>query len=274
MVNGQSLQPDRDATDLSLLRQFLRAALNDSFAGNELALALAYRLDMQQIAPSSTMRRAQAVLKEALRTWQMHQASSQDWELFGGDLPFHLQDLESERGHHVGILTDVFRFTVDDTADCLGIARDDVIRLRDEERAARAERQLEGIALIIEDDAIVASGVVDLVESVGFQVSDVSDTVDDAIAAAKRSPPSIVVSDYDLGAGGNGADAVAAIMDAYHCPVIFVTAYPDRVLTGMDFEPTFVLSKPYAPESLKAALYYAIRLTGFDAIDAEASDAS
>ena len=41
-------------------------------------------------------------------------------------------------------------------------------------------------------------------------------------------------------------------------PVIFITAFPERLLTGERPEPTFLITKPFQPETVKAAIGQAL----------------
>jgi two-component SAPR family response regulator len=41
-------------------------------------------------------------------------------------------------------------------------------------------------------------------------------------------------------------------------PVIFITAFPERLLTGERPEPTFLITKPFQPETVKAAISQAL----------------
>jgi hypothetical protein len=40
--------------------------------------------------------------------------------------------------------------------------------------------------------------------------------------------------------------------------VIFITAYPERLLTGERPEPTFLITKPFQPEIVKAVISQAL----------------
>jgi hypothetical protein len=40
--------------------------------------------------------------------------------------------------------------------------------------------------------------------------------------------------------------------------VIFITAFPERLLTGERPEPTFLITKPFQPETVKAAIGQAL----------------
>ena len=55
---------------------------------------------------------------------------------------------------------------------------------------------------------------------------------DEAVAKARSQQPGLVLADINLGEGGSGIDAVTEILRSFDIPVIFVTAYPERLLTG------------------------------------------
>ena len=75
---------------------------------------------------------------------------------------------------------------------------------------------------------------------------------------AERHKPGLILADINLGPGGDGSSAVARIMKHHYAPVIFVTAYPERLLTGEDLEPAFIITKPFEPLTLAIATYQAV----------------
>jgi len=79
----------------------------------------------------------------------------------------------------------------------------------------------------------------------------------------KDARPGLVLADIQLADGSSGIDAVNEFLRDVSVPVIFVTAYPERLLTGTKPEPTFLISKPFKEEALKAvisqALFFDIR---------------
>jgi CheY-like chemotaxis protein len=81
---------------------------------------------------------------------------------------------------------------------------------------------------------------------------------DEAVAIADAERPSLVLADINLGPGGDGTSAVARILRRHSAPVIFVTAYPERLLTGEAVEPAFVITKPFEPTTLAVATYQAV----------------
>ncbi len=112
--------------------------------------------------------------------------------------------------------------------------------------------------LIIEDEPIIAMDIEELVAGCGHRVVGVAATEADAIEMAERCRPGLILADINLGAGGDGASAVSRIMRSHYAPVIFVTAYPERLLTGEALEPAFVITKPFEPLTLAVATYQAV----------------
>ena len=124
---------------------------------------------------------------------------------------------------------------------------------RDGLRAGAAAR-----VLIIEDEPIIALDIQDLVERCGHSVVGIAATETEAVEIARAQRPSLVLADINLGAGGDGATAVSRILRDVTAPVIFVTAFPERLLTGDAVEPAFVITKPFDPNTLAVATYQAV----------------
>ncbi len=112
--------------------------------------------------------------------------------------------------------------------------------------------------LIIEDEPIIAMDIEELVQNCGHRVVGVAATEAEAVAIAEREKPGLILADINLGIGGDGSSAVARILKHHKAPVIFVTAYPERLLTGEALEPAFVITKPFEPVTLAIATYQAV----------------
>ena len=126
-------------------------------------------------------------------------------------------------------------------------------------RRARALRaNAAARVLIIEDEPIIALDIQDLVERCGHSVVGIASTESEAVQIARAERPSLVLADINLGAGGDGAAAVSRILRDVTAPVIFVTAFPERLLTGEAVEPAFVITKPFDPTTLAVATYQAV----------------
>ncbi len=112
--------------------------------------------------------------------------------------------------------------------------------------------------LIIEDEPVIAMDIEELVSGCGHSVVGVAGTEAEAVELAERHRPGLILADINLGHGGDGTSAVARIMAHHYAPVIFVTAYPERLLTGDAMEPAFVITKPFDPMTLAIATYQAV----------------
>lgn len=155
------------------------------------------------------------------------------------------------------LLTVLEGFAVDEAAEILGIDGDVA------ERSLRAAREeLQRVAsvriLVIEDEAIIALDVADIVRNAGHEVVGIAATEKMAVELAKKHAPHLVLADIQLRGADSGISAVNEIMKTMTVPVIFVTGFPERLLTGKRVEPAFVISKPFDPDLLRAAIAQAL----------------
>jgi len=155
------------------------------------------------------------------------------------------------------LLTVLEGFTVDDAAHILGIDAESAQRSLQE-----ARRELQRVAsvrvLVIEDEAVIALDVADIVRNAGHEVVGIAATEKAAVEMAKKHSPHLVLADIQLRGSDSGITAVKEILRAVSVPVIFVTGYPERLLTGTQLEPAFVISKPFDPDLLRAAIAQAL----------------
>jgi CheY-like chemotaxis protein len=112
--------------------------------------------------------------------------------------------------------------------------------------------------LIIEDEPLVALGLKTLVEDLGHRVVATARTHREAVRAATRTHPGLVLTDIQLADGSSGLEAVNEILRDFSVPVVFITDYPERFLTGTAPEPAFLVTKPYDADSLKVVLIQAL----------------
>jgi len=126
------------------------------------------------------------------------------------------------------------------------------------EANAEIEKELATNVLIIEDEPIIAADIEALVEEIGHKVDSIAATRTEAVKAAIAQRPGLVLADVQLADGSSGIDAVSDILGEFDVPVIFITAFPERLLTGERPEPTYLISKPFQPENVKAAISQAL----------------
>ena len=112
--------------------------------------------------------------------------------------------------------------------------------------------------LIIEDETFIAMDLESLVKNLGHNVIGVARTHADAVALAKNKKPGLILADIQLADGSSGLDAVNELLRTFEVPVVFITAYPERFLTGERPEPAFLISKPFQPAMVSAAASQAL----------------
>jgi CheY-like chemotaxis protein len=157
------------------------------------------------------------------------------------------------------LLTAVEGFSEEEAAAILGIEVDQVGELVGDARSA-IEDALSAEVLIIEDESIIAMHIKQIVESLGHTVVGIVRTHREAVAAAKEKRPELVLADISLADGSSGIDAVKEILAEQDVPVIFITAFPERLLTGSRPEPTYLITKPFEPETVVATIGQALLL--------------
>jgi CheY-like chemotaxis protein len=138
--------------------------------------------------------------------------------------------------------------------DCTPGQAEDLIATAQQELAT----QMATDVLIIEDEPIIAMDLEALVEGQGHRVIGTAATHDEALALIQAERPGLVLADIQLADGSSGLDAVNEILRTITVPVIFVTAYPEQLLTGERPEPAFLVTKPFRVDALKAIIAQAL----------------
>jgi DNA-directed RNA polymerase specialized sigma24 family protein len=148
-------------------------------------------------------------------------------------------------------------FSEEDAAEILGIDTTEVRNLV-EEAGRELAAQIATDVLIIEDEALIAMDLEQLVKGLGHRVIGVARTHSKAVALAKANPPGLVLADIHLADNSSGLDAVNELLRSFEIPVIFITAYPERFLTGERPEPAFLVAKPFQPSAVSAVISQAL----------------
>ena len=161
------------------------------------------------------------------------------------------------RSRQAFLLTALEGFTPSEAAQVLGCAFPEVEQLIADAQA-EIDAELATEVLIIEDEPVIAADLEALVKELGHTVIDIAATRGEAAASVARRAPGLVLADIQLADGSSGIDAVKDILGRFDVPVIFITAFPERLLTGERPEPTFLITKPFQPETVKAAIGQAL----------------
>lgn len=161
------------------------------------------------------------------------------------------------RARQAFLLIAVEEFSTSDAAKILKTDEVEVKELVDQAASEIAEQVATNV-LIIEDEPMIALDLADLVNGLGHEVSETARTHSEAVAAFKRHQPGLVLADIQLADGSSGLEAVNEILQSFDVPVIFITAYPERLLTGARPEPTFLVNKPFRTETVQAVISQAL----------------
>jgi DNA-directed RNA polymerase specialized sigma24 family protein len=155
------------------------------------------------------------------------------------------------------LLSALESFDAESIAGALDCSVDEAMTLL--ERAGKEiADQMRTDVLIIEDEAFIALDLQTLVEDLGHRVIGIARTHREALAAVSENRPGLILADIQLADGSSGLEAVNQILGGFEVPTIFITAYPERFLTGAPPEPTFLVAKPFSVDSLKAIISQAL----------------
>jgi CheY-like chemotaxis protein len=155
------------------------------------------------------------------------------------------------------LLIAVEGFTASEGATILGVGEDEFSALIDE-ASSDIGKQVSTEIMIIEDEPLIAMDIEQMVESLGHKVTGIARTHKEAITLFEQERPGMVLADIQLADGSSGIDAVNDILARVSVPVIFITAFPERLLTGERPEPTFLVTKPFNPDMVKALISQAL----------------
>jgi CheY-like chemotaxis protein len=148
-------------------------------------------------------------------------------------------------------------FPMDQVAEILGVSTTAA-----EDLYAAAKRDLRDQRptriLIIEDEPIIALDLAGIVARNGHTVVGIATTAAEAVAMAEKESPGLILADIQLADRSSGIDAVRQIRDHMKMPVIFITAFPERLLTGEGPEPTFLITKPFDADTLNVSISQAL----------------
>jgi CheY-like chemotaxis protein/DNA-directed RNA polymerase specialized sigma24 family protein len=199
------------------------------------------------------------------------------WDIVDSAIPLADGEAETDDGLHrqlaalpsierqVLLLIALERFSTGEAARILDLDEADVVKKLE---VARQElrRQATTRVLIIEDEPVIAMDIASIVESLGHEVVGVAGRQAEAVELARKHHPGLVLADVQLQDGDSGIVTVQEIMRSMDAPVIFVTGFPERLLTGDRVEPAFIVTKPFDPETLKVAIVQALSFSAPQAL--------
>jgi DNA-directed RNA polymerase specialized sigma24 family protein len=258
---------ERVNADLPFLRRFARSVTGSQEAGDavvvstlETIVADPGRLD-RSLPPRVALYRAFLDVLNTSTTRRIEDADDASRHTALQAAERKLQTM-APKARQAFLLVAVEEFSPGEAAHAMGVSEEQLQAYIDEAGRDIA-RQVATDVVIIEDEPLIALDLAQVVSSLGHRVVRVARTAQQAVEATRALKPGLVLADIHLADGSSGLDAVNEILRTISLPVVFVTAFPQRLLTGTRPEPTFLVTKPFQPQNVKAivsqALFFDIR---------------
>ncbi|EBA11153.1 response regulator [Roseobacter sp. CCS2] len=155
------------------------------------------------------------------------------------------------------LLRTIEEFSIANIAKIMDVDDDEVRRLITTANNELSQ-SVQGRVMIIEDEPIIAADLTDIVTTLGHDVTGVARTHTEALALGDEQEPDLILADIQLADNSSGIDAVNDLLKKMDVPVIFITAFPERLLTGDRPEPAFLISKPFQEAQVQSAVSQAM----------------
>ena len=248
------------ASHIPYLRRFSRALTGNQAGGDAYVLATLEAIVADPSAFDAGHDVRAALYKAFLKVWRSMPVNEHTDQLeLSGDEHGARRNLEaiSLRPRIAFLLSSLEGFDTAEVSRVLECTPEDAAGLIDM-AGKEIANQIRTDVLIIEDEPFIALDLQTLVEELGHRVVNVARTHTEAVDAVGKERPGLILADIQLADGSSGLEAVNQILDSFSVPVIFITAYPERFLTGAPPEPAFLITKPFGVDSLKAVISQAL----------------
>ena len=248
------------SSQIPYLRRFARALTGTQAGGDAYVLATLETIVADPAAVTTLANPKTALYRLFLKVWRTVPVNDHvDQASFTGDEAGAQRNLEALtlRPRIAFLLSALEGFDISQVAETLDCSGEEAAALIDT-AGKEIANQIRTDVLIIEDEPFIALDLQALVEEQGHRVVDVARTHREAVEAVHRQMPGLILADIQLADGSSGLEAVNQILETVSVPVIFITAYPERFLTGTPPEPAFLVTKPFNIDSLKAVISQAL----------------
>ncbi|MDR0810103.1 MAG: response regulator [Gemmobacter sp.] len=239
---------------LPYLRRYARALTGSQTSGDRFAAATLEAL-LEDMTP---LKGAAAVQVPLFRVFHLVWTSAgapvgEPDSPLSGHAQRHMAGL-TPNSREALLLSVIEGFTPDQIGAILGCDADEASELVGIAQGEMAN-SVAGRVMIIEDEAIIAMDIRDIVTESGHRVTGIARTRDEAVALGARERPDLILADIQLADNSSGIDAVNDILAQFGVmPVIFITAFPERLLTGERPEPAFLITKPFSEDQVRSAV--------------------
>ncbi|MGN3974119.1 response regulator [Tsuneonella sp. SYSU-LHT278] len=251
---------DQVAANLPYLRRYARALTGSQQTGDAFVRATLEAALADEGLKASLSKGRVPLYKAFNKVWSsaymevadaggsggMHEAAAQD--RLRAITPLNRQAL---------LLTTLEDFSVPEAAEIMDMDEADIETMV-KQAVEEIDRESATSVLIIEDEPLISMQLEDLVRSLGHDICGTAATRTQAQEVVAERTPGLVLADIQLADGSSGLDAVDDILAIDSVPVIFITAYPERLLTGDRPEPTYLVTKPFQESTVRAAISQAL----------------
>lgn len=250
---------DLIAPELPYLRRFARALTGSQERGDSYVVAMLESLIADDSQFDTSLDPRAALYRTFVRLWDALPLNGTLEPVVreGGEVVDRRIETLTPRARQAFLLASVEEFDEHRIGAILGCRVSEVQSLISQAGREIAD-QIAAKVLIIEDEPLIAMEIEDLVSDIGHEVVGIARTRAEAVKLAENTNPGLVIADIQLADGSSGIDAVNDILRSVEVPVVFITAYPERLLTGERAEPTFLISKPFRQEMVKAVVSQAL----------------
>ncbi|TYB89248.1 response regulator [Oceaniovalibus sp. ACAM 378] len=247
--------------DLPYLRRYARALTGSQETGDRYAAATLEAILIDRSIFQSHLQPKVALFRAFHLIWATSGAPTADTEAPATRLESaaldHMAGL-TNNSREVLLLSTIESFTYAEVGQIMEITADEAGELA-AVAIAEMERSMAGKVMIIEDEAIIAMDIHSIVSEMGHSVTGIARTRKAAVELGSRERPDLILADIQLADNSSGIDAVNDLLAQFdNIPVIFITAFPERLLTGDKPEPAFLISKPYSEEQVRSAVSQAM----------------
>ena len=248
------------APHLVYLRRFARALTGSQDSGDAYTAATLEAIIADRGAFETKLPAKVALFRAFHAVWSS--AGS-----LGGSVPDGVSEKEAATQKRLAVLAPPSReafllgsledFSIDDVSAIMDIPAAEADLLQ-QAAVTEIESQTAARILIIEDEPIIAMDIESIVLELGHSSVGIADTREIAVKMAEEERPDLILSDIQLADGSSGVDAANEILAKFDVPIIFITAFPERLLTGTRPEPTFLITKPFKRAAVQAAVSQAL----------------
>ncbi|WP_103257703.1 response regulator [Tabrizicola aquatica] len=254
------------ARHLPYLRRYSRALTGNQASGDRYAVAV---LEAVVAEPTTLMQHDDpkvSLFSVFHSVWSSSGAPVAEADAgLAGMAQAHLAKL-TQNSREALLLNTIEGFDLREVSAIMGIDMDEARHLIDI-ALREMEESVRGSVLVIEDEAIIAMDIAAIVEGMGHRVTENARTHSEAVKMAAADKPDLILADIQLADNSSGIEAVNEILSQFgDIPVIFITAFPERLLTGERPEPAFLINKPYTEEQVRSAVSQAMFFSSTDSL--------